>query len=335
MTTAPAHDVAARARELLRTTLPCEMVFIYLPEDANDVRLFPRYVAVGYAFVSVHPAGDGHNIGEAIRRIARCRADILGSPSEYLLVETVADITRARREGRLGVGMHLEGFRCLERDLNMVEVYYRLGVRFCHPIFNQINSIGGGCADRMDIGLTRFGLQVIAEMNRVGMIVDGAHAGYRSTMDMLEHSAHPVMLSHHGCDALHPHFRNLKDDQMKRCGERGGVVGISGAGFYLGGEPTPALFFKHVDYAVQLIGAEHVALGTDYLATPEVLAGHIKARPNEWPGLAEGKWEPLRFMPPEMVPEVVELMLRNGYSDDAVKGILGENFLRVCRQVWK
>jgi hypothetical protein len=140
------------------------------------------------------PAGDNHNIGEAMRRIGRLRSHIRNDKTgKLILAESVDDILRAKAEGKLAVGIHLEGFRCLERDLNLIEIYYQLGVRFCHPIFNLVNSIGGGCADRIDIGLTNFGLKVIREMNRVGMLVDGAHAGYRTTLDMMEHSEAPVV----------------------------------------------------------------------------------------------------------------------------------------------
>ena len=224
--------ISPEAKALHEQALVWDMVFVYEPELENDYRLFPRWRASGVDFLSVHPAGDRHNIGEAMRRIARCRQHILSEPDKYVLVNTVDDIRRAKSEGKLAVGLHLEGFRCLERDLNLIEIYYKLGVRFCHPVFNLVNSIGGGAADRIDIGLTSFGVQVIKEMNRVGMLVDGAHAGYRTTMDMMEVSEAPVIFSHLGCDAVRKHFRNARDDQIKACAAKGGVVGITGGGFY-------------------------------------------------------------------------------------------------------
>jgi membrane dipeptidase len=329
-----AAAIRPETEALYRDALVWDMVFVYEPEMDNDIRLFPRWQAAGVNFISVHPAGDRHNIGEAMRRIARLRHQVLTDPSgRYLLVESVDDILRAKGEGQLAVGIHLEGFRCLERDLNMIEVYYQLGVRFCHPIFNLVNSIGGGSADRIDIGLTRFGIQVIKEMNRVGMLVDGAHAGYRTTMEMMEVSADPMVFTHLGCYAVRPHFRNVRDDQIKACAAQGGMVGITSAGFYLGGL-DPETYFRHIDHVATLVGPEHVGIGLDSMERTDLLQAFIESRPEEWPGREEGMWEPMGFIRPEQLIEVTELMLRHGYRESQVRGILGENWLRVCRAVW-
>lgn len=318
---------------LFRESLVWDMVFIYEPEMGNGANLFDRYRAAGVDFISVHPAGDRHTISEAMRRIARCRADIKADP-KAVMVETVDDVLRAKREGKLAVGIHLEGFRPLERDLAMVEMYYQLGVRFVHPVFNLVNEIGGGCADRYDIGLTKFGIKVVQEMNRVGMLVDGAHAGYRTTLDMMEFSADPVIFSHLACYSVYPHMRNVRDDQIKRCAERGGVIGITSAGFYLG-ELSPERYFRHLDHVVQMVGPSHVGIGLDYLANVAPLIAFIEARPDEWPGKAEGAWEPMAFLGPEHLETVSALMTAAGYREDDVRAILGQNWFRICRQVWK
>ena len=322
-----------RAAALYRDSLIWDMVFIYEPDMGNGANLFDRYRAAGVDFISVHPAGDRHNIGEAMRRIARCRADILGHPNA-VLIESVEDILAARASGKLAVSLHLEGFRCLERDLAMIEVYYQLGVRFVHPVFNLINSIGGGCADRHDIGLTKFGLKVVAEMNRVGMLVDGAHAGYRTTLDMMEASSQPVIFSHLACYGVQPHMRNVRDDQIKTCASRGGVIGITSAAFYLGAA-TAEKYFEHLDYVVRMVGPSHVGIGLDFLDNVAPLVAFIEARPDEWPGKEEGSWEPMVFLGPEILGRVTALMVAAGYRDDDVRGILGGNWMRICRQVWR
>ncbi|MBL8989527.1 MAG: membrane dipeptidase [Gemmatimonadetes bacterium] len=321
------------AKALYRDALVWDMVFIYEPEMGNGANLFDRYRAAGVNFVSVHPAGDRHNVGDAIKRLARCRTDIKAHPNA-VLVESVDDILAARAAGKLAVGIHLEGFRCLERDLNLIETYYQLGVRFVHPIFNLISEIGGGCADRYDIGLTKLGVRMVAEMNRVGMLVDGAHAGYRATLDMMEVSTDPVIFSHLACYGVHPHMRNVRDDQIRTCADKGGVIGITGGGFYLGAV-TPERYFQHLDYVAQMVGHEHVGVGLDYLDNVAPLAAFIEARPDEWPGKEQGAWEPMAFFPPDRLGDVTELMLKHGYTDAQVRGILGENWLRICRQVWK
>ena len=289
------------ARALYRDSLVWDMVFIYEPDMGNAANLFDRYRAAGVNFISVHPAGDRHNIGEAMKRIARCRADILAHPNA-VLVESV--------------------------------VYYQLGVRFVHPIFNLNSEIGGGCADRHETGLTKLGVRMVEAMNKVGMLVDGAHAGYRSTLDMMEVSADPVIFSHLACYGVHPHMRNVRDEQIKTCAGKGGVIGITGGGFYLG-EVTPERYFRHLDYVAQMVGPDHVGVGLDYLDDPAPLVAFIEARPDEWPGKEQGAWEPMAFFPPDRLPDVAELMLKHGYTEDQIRNVLGGNWLRICRQVWK
>jgi membrane dipeptidase len=332
--TAPA-TASERARALVTSSVVWDMVFVYEPEMENAANLFDRYLNNGVTFISVHPAGDRHTVGEAMHRIARCRADILAHP-RTILATTVDDVLRAKREGKLAVGLHLEGFRCLERDLAMIEVYHQLGVRFVHPIFNLINEIGGGCADRYDIGLTQFGVKVVKEMNRQGILVDAAHCGYKASLDMMEVSEVPVIFSHLACYALRKHIRNVRDDQIKLCAQKGGMIGITSAGFYLG-DTSSETYFRHLDYVAQMVGPEFVGFGLDFLAEPALahLQAFIDGRPDEWPGREEGAWKPMACFGHEQTPEVVDLMLNAGYSDAAVTGILGGNWMRICGQVWK
>jgi membrane dipeptidase len=332
----PAITSHAEAHRVIEDApLVADMVFIYEPEIGNDWRLFERYRQSGFSFIQGHPAGE-HTVGEAIKRIARMRRDIITRNDIAVLVETADDMIRAKRERKLGVGLQLESFTCLERSIEMVEIYYQLGVRLCHPIWNSPNLIGGGCADGSDTtGLSQFGKRVIREMNRLGMLIDGSHAGRRSQLDMFDQSSAPVMMTHHGAEAIRPHVRNLSDDLMKRCAATGGIVGITGGGFYLGGMPNAPLLFRHLDHVVQLIGADHVGLGIDYLEAADDLVTYMPAHPDEFPGLADGAWEPVAFAPPEILPELVSLMLGAGYGAANVHAILGGNWLRVCSEVWK
>jgi len=323
-------ELSERAAQLCRDSVIIDMVLPYEFEIGNDVRLFPRWANSGFSFLSVHPAGDRHTVGEAVRRIARCRNDILSRSDCYVLVETVDDIHRARAAGKLGVGLHLEGSRLLERDLNMVEVYYQLGVRFCHPVFNQQQEFGGGSGDPVDGGLTRWGRRVVQEMNRVGMLLDGAHVGYRTTMDIMEMTTLPFIFSHNGLCGVYDHFRNVEDDQLRACAKTGGVVGVSGANNYLGDEPTNETLFRHIDYVVQRVGPDHVGIGFDYVDATELLNAFVKSRPDEWPG----SWRPWKFATPEQVPSLVDFLLNRGYSDSTIKKLLGENWLRVAA-AWK
>lgn len=329
MLTSPNSDLRSR---MGTGTIVTDMVFVYEPPIGNDGSLFAQYRAAGIDFIQCHPAGDDHNISQAIQRIARLRRDIT-TRDDCVLVHTVTDIERAKAEGKLAVGIQLEGFRCIERNLDMIDLYYDLGVRLCHPIFNIVNSIGGGCLDGDDLGLSQFGRRVIGRMNDVGMIVDGAHAGVRAQLDMIAVSRHPVVCSHHGVRALHPHPRNLTDEVIRACAARGGVVGLTGAGYYLGGHPDADRLFRHVDHAVQLVGAEHVGLGLDWTADVGLLEQAFAAAPDIWGPLE--KWRPIAFFGPQNLWDLVARMEAAGYGEDAVRGIIGGNWMRIARAVWK
>lgn len=330
MTTGVSESAAARARDLYSTTAVWDMVMPWEPPMGNSVELLGRWRAAGVAFVSVHPAGDRHNVGEAVRRIAHARADILARPDELVLAESVADIDRARVEGKLAVGLHVEGSRLFERDLALIEAYYKLGVRFCHPVFNLLNSFGGGCADEEDVGLSKYGRTAVDEMNRVGMLLDGAHVGHRTTLEMIDRSSSPIIFSHVACAAVYTHFRNVEDDQIRACAARGGVIGITGNNNYLGAEPNIETLFRHVDHIAELVGADHVGLGIDYVDDTQALDEYVRGRPDEW----AGSWKPFAFATPEQLLPLTERLLAAGYPEANVRGILGENFGRVCLQVW-
>src|SRR5262249_49384447 len=143
-----------------------------------------------------------------------------------------SDIPAARRAGKMAIGFDIEGMNALDGDAFMVSLYYRLGVRQMLFAYNRNNLAGGGCHDD-DHGLTGFCRRGNAESNRTGMLVDCSHTGYRTTMEVLESSAQPVIFSHSNPKALRAHGRNIVDEQMRACARTGGVVGVNGIGLFL------------------------------------------------------------------------------------------------------
>jgi membrane dipeptidase len=217
----------------------------------------------------------------------------------------------------------------------MIALYYRLGVRQMLFAYNRTNRFAGGCHDE-DIPLTPLGRAALAEMNRIGMVVDCSHTSYRSTMDIIERSTAPVVFSHSNPRALCDHGRNIRDDQIKGCAATGGVIGINGVGAFLGdNDISAARMVRHIDYVAQLVGAAHVGIGLDYLPDVEEVPKLMARYPHAWPGYSAAEMMDNRFAPPELLPEITELLLAKGYADSDVRGILGENFLRVARQVWQ
>lgn len=302
---------------------------------ANDGITFPMYREAGINTICFSPAGDQLGPATALQLIGQVYAFISKHGDEFSMAYSVDDIDRIYKEGKTAIFFTIQGTNCLGGNLEMLEVFYRLGVRSMLMAYNQMNMVGDGCADRSDGGLSRFGLSVIKEMNRIGMLCDGTHCGYRTSMEMMEASEAPCVFSHSDAYALFPHYRNIKDDQIKACAETGGVIGISSVGDFLRDRLAKSeSIFKHIDYMVNLVGPEHVGLGFDFVrdTTPDPAQNNADA----WPEvLGESILMDAQYGVPGQFLELTELMVRAGYPESAIRGVLGENFRRVCKQVWK
>lgn len=293
----------------------------------------------GVTWVSL-TVGSDHtpSVETMIKQVAACRRYIFERPDEYIFVETVDDALRARAEGKLAVNFNLQGSNPLLGDVNLVEVYRRLGVGHMLLSYNDKNLAGGGCHDRDDPGLSPFGVRLVREMNRVGMVVDATHTARRTTMDIFEVSTKPVIFSHSSVRALNDHERNIDDEQIRACARSGGVVGINGVGIFLSGrddDASPAMLAHHIDHVAQLVGPQHVGLGLDYVIEDEAEMARFFVAINAVYGDAQ---YPIRssyaFTSPAQVPEIVDQLIDLGYGDEDVAKILGGNWLRVFREVW-
>lgn len=311
-----------------------DMVWPLEPSLGNDIERLGALRDAGYNSISITIAGDNHNVSQAVQRVAEARRKLIAD-ERLRLVEEFDDIAAAKEAGQLAVSLHFEGTRCFERNLDMVEVFHRIGVRHTLLAFNVANSAGGGCADKRDGGLTAFGRDLVNEMERVGMLIDLSHVGQRTSLEAIEISNRPVIFSHSNVRALAPSFRNLTDEQIRSCARTGGVVGISGSNSYLGcDEPDAEAVFRHIDYIVELVGPDHVGLGLDCVVDAQAVTAYARARPEEWPMVKNPDWKGFSYFSPEDLPSLFERMAIAGYSDETMAAIAGGNFLRVCQEVW-
>ncbi len=298
----------------------------------TDISGLGRYAASGVDFISINIGMDFNPQPDVLRTLAYFRRWIAAHPDEYAIVGSVQDVERARGDGRLSVAFDLEGSEPLDGELDMVSLYYDLGVRQMLLAYNKNSRAAGGCLDD-DEGLTEFGRRVVEEMNRVGMLVDCSHTGFRTTMEMMEASTDPVIFSHSNPRALRDHRRNITDEQIRACAQTGGVVGINGVGIFLGENDTRSeRIVDHVVYVAELVGPEHVGLGIDYSFDDEEFQEWVLKNPEIFP---TSDFEFTGFAEPEQTPEVARLLLARGFSVSEAEGILGGNFLRVARQVWR
>ena len=332
------HLLSDRASRLFAEAVVWDNTFPFGPSCGSQPaheRTLDRMREIGYSCVSLTTASDNDDMAGTMRKIAADNRFFRDNTDRFVQVAGVDDILRAKREGKLAVVSTFQGTLPFDRDSGFVEMYYRLGVRQALMAYNQKNHVGDGCHERTDAGLSRLGVEVVREMNRVGMIVDCSHTGYRTTMDVFEVAQGPVVFSHSNSRKLVDSERNIRDDQALACAKTGGVIGLNGVGLFLGGnDPSPERMFQHLEYFVQLVGAEHVGFGIDTVSDKTPLLEIVTRNKAKYPAESGYDVEPA-FGGPELIPEVTELMLRKNYSDAHVRGILGENWLRVARQVWK
>lgn len=290
------------------------------------------WVLAGVNHVSVNVGYDVMPWADAIRALASYRSYLVGADDRFLLAENIGDVERARASGRVSVSFDLEGLVTLADDIRMIEVYRTLGVRQMGFAYNLDNAFAGGCHDRDD-GLTGLGREAVAEMNRLGVVVDCSHVGRRSSLQIMEASEEPVVFSHSNCTAIQEHRRNITDEQIQACAATGGVVGINGLSLFLGpGDPVETLV-RHVLHVAELVGPNHVGLGLDSVFSTDVLDDELVQHRDFWP-LSDGYGEPATFVLPDRVYDIAARLTTEGVDDGDVLAIMGGNFLRVATHVW-
>ena len=175
------------------------------------------------------------------------------------------DVQKARETNRTAIFFGSQNPSMIEDDIGLVEVLHRLGLRFMQLTYNNQSLLATGCYEADDTGLTRMGREVVAEMNRVGMVVDMSHSGERSTLEAIEHSSRPIAITHANPHSWHPALRNKSDTVMKALAESGGMLGFSVYPHHLkgGGACTSGEFCRMIAQTADLIGVENIGIGTD------------------------------------------------------------------------
>ena len=296
---------------------------------------------VGYGMANIG------NLDATVKNLGNWFAKFRDPGRNIFHMTHVEDILRAKREGKMGIVFHFQGTTPFEDDINSIEVYHRLGLRMCQLCYNDQDLVGCGCSVENDTGLTEYGEQVISELNRLGVVIDCAHTGYNTTMDAIEASQTPVIISHGNARSVYNNRRNCSDDLIRAIANNGGAVGINGYPGFVAAKPRPTLddLMDHVDHMAKIAGSENICIGLDYF---EYQAGVVDdASANQVYNflLESGSWNKKDYPPPPWywpkgieMPEKLENLtiglIERGYSEDEIKGILGLNIMRVFREVW-
>jgi membrane dipeptidase len=320
-------------------TAPGSPLAVMTPDEQSTDEWYSAYEEAGCTFISCTVAADhvAYTPEAALTEIAKARHWLLARPERFLLVEAADDIFRAKREGKLGIVLNFQGTLQYQRDLRLVEAFKRLGVHHSLLTYNQKNLVGDGCHERTDAGLSSHGIALIQEMNRVGVLVDVTHAGYRTAMEAIDVSNAPVIMSHCSPSAIFAHERNVPDDQIIAMAKSGGVIGIHGVGIFMsadGRDISARRLFEFLDYTVQLVGTNHVGFGLDYIMHTENARKAVVGKTGDSYKRDSGYHnDEYFFAPPSIMGDVANVMLSQGYSEEDVVNILGGNWVNVFRAV--
>jgi membrane dipeptidase len=327
----------ATAQQLLSQTLVWDnhACMPLRPEDHSFLDQLQRAHQVGVDVISLNVGFGPKDLEAHLRMLASLRHWLAARPDHYVLVRRVTDIDRARADGKLAVFFDIEGMVPLDGgDHGLVQLLRELGVGWMLIAYNRNNAAGGGCLDK-DCGLTDHGRRILAEMKRVGMIVCCSHTGHDTAREVMDTAGNPVIFSHSNASAVYAHERNIPDDLIRRCAATGGVVGINGLGDFLGpGDDAVEGMVRHIDHVVQLVGPQHVGLGLDFVYDQQEILDYLEKMRDTF-GESQAMQFTSRFAPPETFLPLTARLLQMGYSHSDLAAMLGGNWYRVARQVWK
>jgi len=278
---------------------------------------------------------------ETIKNIGMRRCDI-AHQDLVTVVEDVDDIHDAYDGGQFGYVLGVETSMSIENDLDRLDVLYGLGLRTIGITYSESNALGTGLTDQQrDGGLTKFGERAIERMNKLGFVIDASHASDQTTLNACKVSNDPIILSHNGASELLPIARLDPDEVLKAIADTGGVIGIQAAprNTVSPDHPTHSIasVMDHFEYVKDLVGIEHVTFGPDanwgdHVGLHTWFGKDLSIYP-DWVNLDIDYVEGLEN-PNEAWTNIVRWLVKEGYSDEEIRMVTGENTLRVLEQVW-
>lgn len=253
-----------------------------------------------------------------------------------------ADVKRAKASGRTAIFFGFQNPSPIGDDIGLIEIVHQLGVRFMQLTYNNQSLLATGCYEDDDTGLTRFGRQAVAEMNRVGLVIDMSHSGDRSTREAIDASSRPVAITHANPNWWHPARRNFGDDVLRALVARGGMLGFSVYPHHLAGGSDCTLdsFCQMVAESAARYGAEHLGIGTDLCQDqPDSVVQWMRAgRWTKAVDYGEGSADAPGFPPmPSWFGDNRDFgtiragLVRAGLKAAEVDGIMGDNWFRFYR----
>lgn len=333
----------ARAREIYSQSVVVDGSIAPLMDEGQIARMKASGITA-FNWTICHP---WESLAETLHSIAEGLEIIAAHPDDLCLIRTAADIDAAKAAGKVGLIFGPQNASPADSDHALFRIFHELGIRIFQLTYNDRNLYGDGATEPANAGLSNLGREAIKEMNRLGILIDVSHCGDRTTLETIEASEQPIAITHANARTVFNSPRNKTDDMLKLLAERNGVIGMTlwtpMVGNETGGWPTLADFVRHVDYTANLIGVEHIAIGTDHSeGAPrepwEAKFGvngayrHVVKELGEWYGY-DTRFPQDGQSCTDMV-HVVDALSELRFTESEFEGVLGGNFMRLFREVW-
>jgi membrane dipeptidase len=296
--------------------------------------------------VTLNGGGPGHVAFDAtVAGIGYFTREVAAHPDVFMQVRTISDLHEAKRTGRVGLIFSFQDTTMLEGDVGRLDLFDDFGIKVIQLTYNLRNEVGDGCLERDNAGLSKFGRDVVARMNELGIGVDTSHCGQQTTADAIGVSTKPVAITHSACQAVYMHPRSKRDEELRAMADGGGVVGIYLMPFLNAeGPATTEHLMRHIEHAVNVCGEDHVGIGSDNSITPteadaEYQAGlEAFAAERQRLGIGAPREYELLFVPelntPRRMEQIADALLARGHAEARVEKIIGGNWERYFADVW-
>ncbi len=332
-----------RAAELQHESLIIDAMggYIVAPEPpvVNGKTYLDRLLETNIRVVNITIAAHSDGFDAALEEMFHYFNLFQVAPDRTLHIKRVSDIERARREKKVGILFGFQAPTPIENHFYRWTILQQLGLRTCQLAYMERSLLADGCFEPENKGLTYLGIQAVQEMNRLGIVVDLSHVGERSSLEALELSTKPCIFSHSNAKAITPGQRNAPDESIKLLAKKGGVIGLTPHSFMtykeVGVRPTFQDYLDHFEYVAKLVGTDHIGIGSDVFESYTKFNWETSTKllyKSPWffeTMLAEG------FTKVTEISNVVRGLVAIGFSDEDIRKILGENFLRVFKAVWR
>jgi membrane dipeptidase len=306
-----------------------------LPLTEADAKMFR-----GCGITAFHNSIGVGSYDEALQFLAAWGGFAGRNADVFSLVGRIEDLEHAKKQGKVAVIMGLQNADQFRTPAD-VKDFYDLGLRCAQLTYNAQNLIGSGSTERVDGGVSDYGVKIIEAMNDAGMLIDVSHCGPRTTLDAIELSPRPIAITHSNCRALVDHPRLKTDEAIRNLAAKGGVMGITGVRMFVkASEPTTIEdIVDHIDHVVKLVGIEHVGIGSDsdlmgYDDMPKDQYDRLKASYKASYAFRD-KIDTDGFDHPRKVYDLTAALLRRKYSEANIEAVLGGNFRRLLAATWR